>query len=120
MPACSPHCGVNGISVGALGVDDGGGVRYLRSGAEGGDLGCGDAEVEGQLGRGGGGAEEDELIVGGVHGGAGFGAGGAGVGDGAVDLVVLEARAEDDWVLGRGEELVESDVDERCVEGDGD
>ncbi len=79
------------------------------------DLGGGDAEVEGQLGRCGGGDEDDELLFGVGDGGEGFNAGGAGFGDDAVDVVALEA--EDEGVLLGDEELVEGDVDDRGVEG---
>jgi hypothetical protein len=102
-------------SVGKLGLDERSGVRNLRGGAKGGDLGGGDAKVEGLLGRGGDGAKDDDLVVGGGGCSVGLNAGGAGVGDGAVDGVTLEA--EDDEVLLGDEELVEGDVDEHGIEG---
>ncbi len=89
--------GLDGVSVGAFGVDERRGVRDLRGGAECGDLGGWDAEVGRQLGRGGGGGEEDELVVSGGDLGVGDNAGGAGVRDEAVDGVALEAA--DDEVL---------------------
>jgi hypothetical protein len=107
--------GLDGVGNGALGLDDRSGVRDLCGGAEGGDLGGGDAEVEGHLGRVGGGAEDGELLFGVGDGGEGFNAGGAGVGDDAHDVVALEA--EDEGVLLGDEELVEGDVDDRGVEG---
>jgi len=107
--------GLDGVGNDALGLDDRSGVRDLCGGAEGGDLGGGDAEVEGHLGGVGGGAEDGELLFGVGDGGEGFNAGGAGVGDDAVDVVALEA--EDEGVLLGDEELVEGDVDDRGVEG---
>ncbi len=100
--------------MGKLGLDDRRNVCNLRGGAEGGDLGGGDAAVKGRLGSGGDGAEDDELVVGGVDGGARDNAGGAGVGDGEIDGVALEY----DEVLLGDEELVKCDVNERGVEGD--
>jgi len=107
--------GLDGVGNGALTLDDRRGVRDLCGGAEGGDLGGGDAEVEGHLGGVGGGAEDGELLFGVGDGGEGCNAVGAGVGDDAVDVVALEG--EDEGVLLGDEELVEGDVDDRGVEG---